>query len=547
MLSDDVLLNRLLDGATTAQGYSPHVYQREACGFLWHNPKSALFADVGLGKALMALTVLARTLMDLDSGQALVIAPIRVVKQTWPTEIHEWAHVNWLDDYAIVRAEDQDPDIKAVYDNYRMRFTEAASALGVPPGMRSKLAAQFAAPFRDRAKKDKRVALAQSLVPVHLIGTEQVEWLVEHHGKRWPYKTVVIDESSKFKDFETKRWKALNKVYTRIDRMHLLTASPAPESYMDLFAQVRLLDRGERLGKTITWYRDTYFTHDEYTRSYELRPGMDAVISEKIADICLVMKAEDYLPLDKPNMITRAITLADDTIRLYDEFVETFVLSLPEAEIEALNGGALINKLLQFTGGAVYDENNEIHEIHDDKIEDLRQLIDELDGEPLMVAYWYQSSLKRLRKAFPKAVVMDKAGKAVDEWNAGKIPLLLIHPASAGHGLNMQKGPGHDLAFFDLCWSRELYEQIIGRLARQGQKKVVRVWHQVVRRADDGVKRSRYAADERMTADEIVMRALADKGAGQDALFRFIKDIRKRVASRAGSVVKHSDSDGDDL
>lgn len=517
-----------------------HDYQRMAVDFLWDHPKSALFADVGLGKAIMSLTVLSRVLMDLDSGPALVVAPIRVAKQTWPTEIAEWGHVNWIN-HTLVRAEDTDPDVKAVYDRYRIRFHEVAKALNVPPLERGRMAAAFALPFRDAYKKDMRRVRANSCNPLHLIGIEQLEWLVEHHGKNWPYKTVVIDESSKFKDYSTKRFKAMNSVFKKVERMHLLTASPAPETYMDLFSQVYLLDRGERLGRRITHYRQDHFNHDEYTRSYELKSGHDSKISEKISDICLVMKAEDYLPLDKPNMLTRPIELDDATMLLYDQFVETFILSLPETEIEALNGGSLINKLLQFTGGAVYDENKEIHEVHDDKLDDLRQLIDEVDT-PLMVAYWYQSSLKRLRKAFPSAVVMDKAGKCVDSWNRGEVPLLLIHPASAGHGLNMQKGPGHDLAFFDLCWSRELYEQIIGRLARQGQKKVVRVWHLVVRRKPSDKPLSRKQAEDAMTADEIVMQALADKGAGQDRLFRLIRDIRARA-----KVVKPINDSEDDL
>lgn len=536
----DPLLDEIIARMTHVLGYTPHEWQGDVSQFLWSQPKSGCFADVGMGKALMSLLVLCRALMDLDSGPALVIAPIRVVKQTWPTEIAEWSGFNWID-HTLVRAEDGDPDVKAVFDRYRIRFHEVAKALGVPPAVRGKLATSFALPFRDAFKKEQRRVRANSCNPLHLIGIEQLEWLVEHHGRNWPYRTVVIDESSKFKDYSTNRFKAMNSVYKKVERMHLLTASPAPETYMDLFAQMYLLDRGERLGRRITHYRQDHFNHDEYTRSYELKAGHDTKISEKISDICLVMKAEDYLPLDKPNMLTRHIELDDDIMALYDQFVETFVLSLPENEIEALNGGSLINKLLQFTGGAVYDENKEVHEVHDDKLDDLRQLIDEIDT-PIMVGYWYKSSLPRLRKAFPQAIVMDKAGKCVDAWNRNEIPLLLIHPASAGHGLNMQKGKGHDLVYFDIPWSRELYEQLIGRLARQGQKKVVRVWHLVVRRRQTGAKLTKRQAEDAMTADEIVMQALADKGAGQDRLFRLIRDIRARA-----KVVKPDIDSEDDL
>lgn len=544
MHSADPHLEYFIEWVESLLGHNLHDYQKDAIRFLWSTPKSALFADVGLGKAIMALMVIYRAVFGLDTGQALVIAPIRVAKQTWPTEIREWQ----LDlPHTLIRAEDSDDDVKACYDAHRIRFVEAATALGLPAGLRSRWAAKHAQVQRDRFKQDKRRRLANTPTPLHVIGLPQVEWLVQHHGKRWPYRTVVIDESSAFKDFSTKRWKAVNSVFKYIDRMHILTASPAAESWLDIWAQIGLLDRGERLGRRITWYRETFFNHDQYTYSYELKTGAQEQISEKISDICMVMKAEDHLPLEKPLMLTRPVELNDSAIALYDSFVQDYVLSLPEAEIEAVSGGVLINKLLQFTGGAVLDEDRNLHEIHTDKIDELRELIDELQGEPLMVAYWYQSSLKRLKKAFPNAVVMDKSGKAVDAWNAGKIPLLLIHPASAGHGLNMQKGPGHDLAFFDLCWSRELYEQIIGRLARQGQRKVVRVHHLVVKRADDGVKRSARQQQERWTADEIVMAALHEKGEGQALLFRFIREMRKRLAAKTAAVVQQSDSDGDDL
>ena len=520
-----------------------HDYQRTAIAHLHAHPKSSIFLDVGLGKTAITLTYLKDILSSLDADeQALVIAPIRVAKQTWPTEISEWSQASWIE-HTLIRAEDTDPDVQAVYDNHRMRFVQAATTLKLPPGERSRVAAAYAGPIRDRYKREKRARLAMTPTPLHIIGLPQVEWLVQFHGKRWPYKTVIVDESSAFKEFQTKRWKAINSVYKHIDRMHLLTASPAAETWLSLFAQVYLLDRGERFGRRITHFRDRYFSHNPYTYQYTLKPDADKQISEKISDICLVMKAEDHLSLQKPAMLIRPVTLDEHTMDLYDQFVADSILALPDKEIEAVNGGALINKLLQFTGGAVLDEEKTLHEVHTDKIDELRELIDELQGEPLLVGYWYKSSLKRLQKAFPKATTMDRSGACVDDWNAGKIPLLFIHPASAGHGINMQKGPGHDLALFDIPWSRELYDQLIGRIARQGQKKPVRVHHLIVRRPDDGVKRTAREKEERLTADELVMRALADKGAGQDALFRFIKAIRARVRA----VVKPSDSEGDDL
>lgn len=508
-----------------------HGYQRDAVSFFLDNPRSAGFLDLGLGKTAVTLTVLSQVLSDLDAGQALVIAPIRVAKQTWPTEIAEWEHTQWLE-HTLIRAEDTDDDVRQVFDAHRQRYIEAATALAVPAGVRSRWAARHAQGHRDTYKREKRVRLANTPTPLHIIGLPQVEWLVQHHGKRWPYKTVIVDESSAFKEFQTKRWKALNSVYKYIDRMHLLTASPAAESWLSIWAQIGLLDRGERLGRRITHYRDSYFNYDSYDYSYTLKHGAREIISEKISDICLVMKAEDHLDRAKPLMLTRPVQLSEHAINLYDQFVADFVLSLPEAEIEAVSGGVLVNKLLQFTGGAVLDEDRNLHEVHTDKIDELRELVDELQGEPLLVAYWYKSSLTRLKKAFPQATVMDKGGRCVDDWNAGKIPLLFIHPASAAHGLNMQKGPGHDIAFFDIPWSRELYDQVTGRIDRQGQKKVVRVHHLIVQRTDDGVKRSARQREERMTADEIVMAALADKGDGQAALFRYIKAVRAEVLAK---------------
>jgi hypothetical protein len=493
-----------------------HIFQsEEAIPFLRRNPKSGLFADLGLGKAVMLATTLVDE-WDLDT-QGLVIAPVRVAKQTWPTEFAEWGHLAGFP-LTLIRAEDDTPEVHAVYRRKYEQFYVQMKMLHHNAREAARFAQICANQYRDRAKKILRRKLAMKPTPLHIIGIEQTEWLVRFWGSRWPYRNVVLDESSKFKEYSTTRFRALNSVYDYIHRMHIATASPAAESYMGLFAQVYLLDRGARLGRNITAYRNRFFTYNPYNRTYKIKPGAQEEISGLIADICLVMKAEDYLPMEKPNYLRRYIELDEPTRKMKDEFEQNYVLKFDSGTvIEAINGAALSNKLLQFSSGAVYDEEKRIHPIHDEKIEDLKQLVDELDGEPIMVAYWFQSSLQRLKKSFPKATVMDKGGKCVDAWNAGKIEMLLIHPASAGHGLNMQKGPGHDLYFFDIPWSRELYEQIIGRLARQGQKRIVRVYHALVRD----------------TLDEIVLQALNDKGAGQEALFRYIKRIRDRMRRKA--------------
>ena len=492
-----------------------HDYQSDlGIPFLIDNPRSALLADVGLGKAVMMGTAIVDTWTDLDSPQTLIGAPVRVAKITWPTEFEEWEHLHGFP-ITLVRAEDDTPEVHAVYRRKYEQFYLQAKMLHMTPKEAARFAQVFASKYRDKAKQIWRRKLAMTPSAVHIVGTEQIEWMVKFWGKKWPYRNVYIDESSKFKQHGTNRWKALNSVYDYIHRMHLATASPAPEDYMDLFAQMYLLDRGKRLGRNITAYRNEFFDYNEWKRTYTLKPGADEKIAARIADICLVMRAEDYLDLEKPLMLDRVIELDDETRALKEQFETNFIMSLgvDEITIEALNGAALTNKLQQFASGAVYDENKKVHSIHDEKIADLQQLVEELQGSPILVVYWFQSSLARLRKSFPQLVVMDKAGKRVKDWNDGKIAMLALNPGSAAHGLNMQYGPGRDIYFFDLPWSRELYEQTIGRLARQGQRFVVRVWHALVKDS----------------MDEVVKTGLQNKGAGQDRLKAYIMAIRKRM------------------
>jgi hypothetical protein len=286
---------------------------------------------------------------------------------------------------------------------------------------------------------------------------------------------------------------------------------------MGIFAQAYLLDLGERFGNSITHFRDRYFDHNPYEKSYKIKPSGKTEIISKMSDIALVMRAEDYLDLEEPLMLHRKLNLEPAEMKAYKKFEKTLILSLPDGnEIEALTAAALSQKLLQAASGAVYDEFKTAVPFHEHKIEEVAELIEELDGSPLMVAYWFKSSRDRLMKAFPQAMLMDRGGKAVGPWNEGKIPLLLVHPQSAGHGLNMQYGPGHDLAFFDMFWSGELYDQIIRRLARQGQKKVVRVHHLLT----NG------------THDEAAMAAQESKGAEQADLKASIKRLRDSVKGK---------------
>lgn len=497
-----------------------HDYQaNEGIPFLRDNPMSMLMADVGLGKAVMLATNTVDLWNDLDAPQTLIAAPVRVAKQTWPTEFEEWEHLNGFP-LTLVRAEDDTPEVHAVYRRKYEQFYVEAKRLHMTSKEAARFAQVFASRYRDLAKQMWRRKLVMQQTPIHVIGIEQIPWLVQFWGRKWPYRIVNIDESSKFKKYGTGRFKAINSVSKYIQRLHLATASPSPEDMIDLFAQIFLLDRGKRLGRSITAFRNEFYNYTPHRRvkhagTYSLKPGADELIAERIADICLPMRAEDYLDLEKPLLLDRPIELDDETRALKNQFETNFIMSLGDEEItiEAINGAALTNKLQQFASGAVYDEDKRVHSIHDEKIADLQQLVDELQGSPVLVVYWFKSSLDRLRKSFPQLVVMDKAGNRVADWNAGKIAMLALNPGSAAHGLNMQYGPARDIYFFDLPWSRELFEQTIGRLARQGQRFIVRVWLALVKDS----------------MDEVVKVGLQNKGEGQQRLKQYILNIRARM------------------
>lgn len=479
-------------------------YQETAVEFLEDNPFSALFVDLGLGKTIIVLTLLSRLSWCQSFRKALIIAPLRVINQTWPTELTSWDHTAPLS-YTLLRHKGNEPEISEVTSGFD--WADWREAFG-KAGARQQY-------FREITKAEARVRdrLAFEPTQIHMISREQVEWLVRLHGSAWPYDVVIFDESSGLKDWKTARWKALREVRPYIKRFHELTATPAAETYLHLFPQMYLLDLGKRLGRKITHFRDEYFTYNHYNRTYKIRPGAEEKISEKIADICLVMKANEYLPMDEPLVIHKPIILDAKTFAIYKKFQDEFVLELPDDEyIEAKNAAALCNKLLQCASGCVYDEEKKPRMIHDQKIEELRQILEEAQGEPVIIAYWFQSSLDRLKKAFPSLVVMDKQGKCVDKWNAGKIKLMALHPASAGHGLNLQYG-GHHIVFFELPWSLELFSQTIGRLARQGQVHVVKVFLLYVKG----------------TLEEYVIQRLMEKDEAQEILFKWIRKIRKAM------------------
>lgn len=515
-----------------------HEYQHTAEKFLIANPFSALFIDCGLGKTAISLTALIKLITSFQTNTALIIAPIRVANETWPTEIGEWEHTAPLSYYHIRNPKLVD-DIntageaarklildQAYIDSELMLKDERALFIkDVRGSLTTKLTVELSR--LEASKIAVRKYFKTSCASVHIINREQVEFLVDAWGRDWPYDTVIIDESSAFKDHTTNRFKALKRVRKLIKRMHQLTATPVAESYLHLFAQIYLLDMGERLGKSITQYQSKYFDFNRWSMKYTLKDGAEAEIITKISDICLVMKAEDYLDMEYPTFLMDQIILNPDEKQIYMSMQDTFVTTLLDGTvIEAETAAARSQKLQQIASGVVYqtvqslDEYGEItdsrivHNVHSHKIDKLRQIIEEANGESILVAYILKSSLARLKVEFPAAVVMDKQGKCIPDWNKGKIKLLLFSPMSSAHGLNLQHG-GRTLIFFDIPWSFELYYQAWKRLARQGQKLAVFVRHIV---AQDSI-------------DYAIAQCLSDKDATQDKFFKLLKLIRNKLIS----------------
>lgn len=508
-----------------------HNYQGNmAVPFLKENPFSALFVDMGLGKTVSVATVIADLLDEFDNDDpVLIIGPLRVATETWPTEFTVWEHLAHLN-VSVIHAFEDDPKVKAAVAQARIKAKADAMFWELGKVDTAKFVQHQAQRAETAAKVQVRIAAARSKKSVHIISRDWIEWLVNYWGPRWPYRTVIIDESSGFKDHKSGRFKALAKVRNTeglITRLHELTATPAAETYEHLFAQMYLLDRGKRLGKNITRYRERFFNYNPWSRKYKLRPGSEEEILEKISDVCLVLKVEDYLPdLPKPVFVKRPVRLTEDQMAIYNTMQEEMLVTLPDgSEVEAETAAALSAKLLQIASGVLYETRvledwdtgdrskiTHVHHIHDHKIDELRQIIEEAQGAPLLVAYHFKSSLARLQKAFPKATVMDKDGKCIKKWNAGKIPMLLVHPQSAGHGLNLQAG-GHHLVFFDIPWSLELYLQTIGRLARQGQKHPVVV----------------HLLTALGTLDEFVVSCLSEKSDAQEGMFRILKRLLRKL------------------
>jgi SNF2 family DNA or RNA helicase len=442
--------------------YNPHPYQRYATNKILEQDAVGLFLDMGLGKTVSTLTAVDQLLYDyFDVEKVLVIAPLRVAQKTWPDEIRKWDHLKHL-------------RISRVLGNEK-----------------------------------QRLAALQVKADIWIINRENVEWLVDLYGKNWPFDMVVIDELSSFKSSKAKRFRALRKVRPMIKRIVGLTGTPAPNGLIDLWPQVYLLDQGERLGKTVTGYRSRYFDPGKRNRtvifSWDPKPGAEEAIYSKLEDLCVSMSAEDWLQM--PERIDREVMVQiPEAVRAqYDQLERDLLLPVAGGDITADTMAILSNKLLQMANGAVYDENGATREIHQAKIEALDDILEAANGQPVLVFYNYQHDRDRLLKHIPAARVLDTEDD-IEKWNQGKIPVMLAHPASAGHGLNLQAG-GNIIVWFGLTWSLELYQQANARLYRQGQDKSVIIHHLV--------------AEE--TIDGDVMAALAGKDVSQKALLEAVK------------------------
>jgi SNF2 family DNA or RNA helicase len=440
-----------------------HAYQRVMIDWIKTRPGCALYCEMGLGKSICVLTALVDLIATFDTARVLIIAPLRVARHTWPAEIARWMHTRGLF-YTVLT--------------------------GSPATREAKL--------RDSAT-------------IHIINRELVEWLVKFWGKRWPYDTVVIDESSSFKSPRAKRFKALKKERPYINRLIELTGTPASNGLLDLWSQVYLIDKGERLGRTYSGFRDAYFESDYMGYNWTPRPFAHHAIYKKLDDVCLTLTADDYLTL--PERIDNIVTveMPKRARAQYRELERECLLEIEDDTITAFNAATLTGKLRQCANGALYtDENGAWAKVHDAKLDALGDIIEEAAGAPLLVAYEFKSDCARIKEWFKHARLFDADVRTLDDWNAGKIPLLIAHPASAGHGLNLQAG-GHIVAWFGLPWSLELYQQFNARLHRQGQEKPVFVHHVVT----EG------------TVDEIVLAALGEKDVGQrDLLSALKKDLK---------------------
>lgn len=432
-----------------------HDYQRRTVDSIKTRRRCGLALEMGLGKTVSTLTATADLLDGCMVDRVLVIAPLRVANSVWSQEARDWAHLRRLKVVVCTGSERQ------------------------------------------------RLTALQKTADVYVINRENVPWLVEHYKAKWPFDAVIIDESSSFKSQAAQRWKALRRVLPMIDYMVLLTGTPAPNSLLDLWAQQYLIDQGAALGKTYTAYKQRFFDADFMGYKHTPKAGAAEKIHALLADSWISMAASDYLELPERIDLVEPVYLPPAVLKAYLDFERTLLAELPDGqEIEASSAAVLANKLLQWCNGATYtDGKGNWSALHSAKLDALAEIIEDNPGETVLVAYNYKSDLARIRERFPDAVVLDKEPATIARWNAGEIPMLLAHPASAGHGLNLQQG-GALCVWYGLSWSLELYQQFNARLHRQGQTRPVRIVHLVASGC----------------IDERVMAVLGQKDAQQNAL-----------------------------
>ena len=449
--------------------FKPHEYQKYAIDYIETHPVAAILLGCGLGKTSIALTAIDEMLHDsFEIRKVLVVAPIRVCTNSWPDEIRKWDHLS---------------DI---------RFSVAVGT------------------------REERLAALKADADVFIINRENLPWLVEQSGLPFDYDMCVLDELSSFKNWQSKRCRAFMKVRPKLKRVVGMTGTPSSNGLMDLFAEYRCLDMGERLGRFIGRYREAYFTPDRRNGniiySYKPLPGAEDEIYSRIGDITISMRSTDYL--DMPDLVTTEHTvILDETEReKYDAMRSDLLLRLPDGEVTAANAAALSGKLSQLANGAVYADDGSVTVIHDRKLDALEDIIEAANGSPVLIAYWYKHDLQRISERLRSLHIpfarLDKP-EDIRRWNNGEYPVMLLHPASAGHGLNLQHG-GSTIVWFSLPWSLELYTQTVDRLFRQGQEsETVSVIHIVTKGTIDGR----------------IVKALKDKDDTQSALIDAVKAV----------------------
>lgn len=447
-----------------------HLYQHRMHAHLLRHDYAALFAEMSLGKSAVTLTTISDLINWCEVFKPLIVAPRLVAEKTWSDELTEWSHVSHL---------------------------KLSKVIGT-------------------AKQRKKALTAEA--DIWIIGRDNLPWLVDLLGEMWPFDMVILDESTSFKSHDSLRFRKMKAALPYIRRMVLLTGTPVPNGLLDLWAQIYLLDQGKRLGTTFTGYRNRYFEGNEFTHRYEPRPGAYESIMNAISDICISMRKEDWLELHPVENVTRKIDLPN--MAAYKKFEEEAVLEILDGEITALNAAALYGKLLQFCNGAVYDVNKNYHVVHDAKLDMLEEIVESLNGEPVIIFYCFRSDIARIQERI-KGVVKLEGAAEIDRWNRKEIPIMLAHPASTGHGLNLQHG-GHRIIWFGVPSSLELYQQAVARLDRQGQPMPVINLHLIT----EG------------TIEETVVARLIDKTLTQDVLMDMLKGFKEDIEARKKVLVE---------